>query len=92
MTIKVYVNHDKEEVITEKEFRERVISDEIKSIRCPDAFSEWLTDEKSLTPAEIFYLTKEEKEKMEQEYEEYLTDIAIDNLEQDRWDWIELEV
>lgn len=92
MTIKVYVNHSEEEVVTEKEFRERVIPDEIKSIRCPDAFNEWLADEKSLTLAEIFYLTKEEKEKMEQEYEKYLTDVAIENLEQNGWDGIVLEV
>lgn len=92
MTIKVYVNHSEEEVVTEKEFRERFIPDEIKNIRCPDAFNEWLVDEKSLTHAEIFYLTKEEKEKMEQEYEEYLTDVAIENLGQNGWDWVVLEV
>lgn len=92
MTIKVYVNHSKEDIATEKEFFERVVPDEIKSIRCPDAFSEWIEYGKGLSFAEVFYLTKEEKEKMEREYEEYLRDKAIDNLEQNGWDGIVLEI
>lgn len=92
MTIKIYVNHSEEEVVTEKDFLELVVPDKIESLRCPDDFSEWLTDEKDLTPTEIFYLTKEEKEKINQEYEEYLVDEAKTNLEQNGWDWVELEV
>lgn len=82
MTIKVYVNHSEEEVVPE----------EIQRIRCSDAFNNWLMYENDFTYAEIFYLTKEEKEKMEQEYEEYLRKKAIINLENGGWDQIELEV
>ena len=92
MTIKVYVNYSQEDIATEKEFRELVIPDEIKIIRCHDAFNEWIEYDKSLSFAEVFYLTKEEKEKMEREYEEYLRDKAIENLEQNGWDGIVLEV
>lgn len=76
MTIKVYVNHSEEEVVPE----------EIQRIRCSDAFNNWLMYENDFTYAEIFYLTKEEKEKMEQEYEEYLRKKAIINLENGGWD------
>lgn len=82
MTIKIYVNHSEEEVVPE----------EIQRIRCSDAFNNWLMYENDFTYAEIFYLTKEEKEKMEQEYEEYLREKAIINLENGGWDQIELEV
>lgn len=92
MTIKVYVNHDKEEVITEKEFLQRIVPEEIKDVRCSDTFNDWLTYENNFTYAEVFYLTREEKEKTEREYEEYLREKAIINLENDGWGWVELEV
>lgn len=92
MTIKIYVSHYEEEVTTEKEFFEEYVPDEISSLRESDTFNEWLTHESNLTYENIFYLTEKEKEKVKQEYEKYLYNKAISNLEDNGWDWVQLEV
>lgn len=54
-------------------------------------FDEWLTDVKDLSASEIFNLTEEERNKLRQEYNEYCTKAAKEEL-LESWSEYEIEV
>lgn len=93
MTIKIYVNHCEENILTEKDFFERIVCNKTKSIKeNPEAFSEWIDYNKNLSSAEVFYLKEEEKEKIKQEYEQYAHNRAIADLGEEGWDLVQLKI
>lgn len=83
MKIKVYVDFAHRTVLNEKQYKEKLHRKAIQLREDDDAFSEFLTDEKDFTPADVFFFKPEVKETIRQEYFEYCEEKAKDFLDED---------
>lgn len=90
-TATVYIHESENRVLNAEGFQTEM------ALRATDLqgdtglFDEWLTDVKDLSASEIFNLTKEERDKLWQEYDEYCTEAAKEEL-LDEWTEHEIEV
>lgn len=88
----IYIHNYENKAIDPKEFKEEVESraEELKADN--DHFSEWLSYTQSLTSAEIFHLTAEQRSELLQEYAKQCLEDAEEELLEDTWFEQEVEV
>ena len=86
MKVKVYVNWEGQQILTESEFSEMIADRAQQKINNDYDFSYFLEAEISTLHSEIFRLTPEEKDKIYKEFQEYCRNEAeADVLNEDDW-------
>lgn len=89
MKITVYVNHEDEEVINEKEFTERLDKATEEMAKDNLAFSEWIDD--YLSAYDIWKATPEEREEILKKWKDYCRDYILNDGDMVWWKEYELE-
>lgn len=87
----VFLHNSENLVLSAKGFRAEMACRATSLQSDTGLFDEWLTDVKDLSASEIFNLTKEERDKLWQEYDEYCAEVAKEELLED-WSEYEIEV
>ncbi len=83
----LYVNWRKKEIITDEEFKQR-IEDEIENYFDDYDFNKWLNNNYSAT--EIWNMSTEESDEVDNEFEDWCKEEAERNLLADGWEEYEL--
>lgn len=83
MKIKMYVDFANRAVLNEKQYKEKLHRKGVQLREDDLAFSEFLTEIKDFSPADIFFFRPDVKEKIRQEFFEYCEEKAKDFLYQD---------
>ena len=91
MEIRVYVNHDRREVLNEKDFSRLVNETAKEYANDDDRFSEWLDE--NFMSAELFNMTDKRRAEVRAEWEK----VALDDVQSDMTctyggDWVEYEI
>lgn len=83
MEIKIYVDFENREVLTEKEF-DKKLSDKAKEMQNnEDAFDRYLIQERIFSPSELFHLGPCAKNEICQQFNEYCKNKAEEALQED---------
>lgn len=90
MKVTVYVNHEDEEVINEKEFTERLDKATEEMAKDNLAFEEWVND--YLSAYDIWKATPEEREEITKKWKEYCREYISNDGDMMWWQDYELEV
>jgi uncharacterized protein YeeX (DUF496 family) len=87
--VKVYVNWNKREVLTEDEYKELREQKTRNLFDDEDEFKDWLNSDYSAS--EIFEMTAEERLEIQKRWDDYCINEIQDNLDYE-WDEIDLDV
>lgn len=87
--IKVYVNWNERDILTEDEFNELKQNKARNMFEDEDEFKDWLNC--GYSASEIFEMTTEERVEIQKKWDEYCADEVQDNLDYE-WDEIDLDV
>jgi uncharacterized protein YeeX (DUF496 family) len=87
--VKVYVNWNKREVLTEDEYKELREQKTRNLFDDEDEFKDWLNSDYSAS--EIFEMTAEERLEIQKRWDDYCINETQDNLDYE-WDEIDLDV
>ena len=87
--VKVYVNWNERDILTEDEFNEMKQNKARNMFEDEDEFKDWLNTDYSAS--EIFEMTAEERIEVQERWDEYCADEVHDNLDYE-WDEIDLDV
>lgn len=85
MEIKIYVDFDNREVLTEKEFNKKLSKKAEEMRNDEDVFNNYLIEEKSFSAFELFHLTPYSKDLIQQDFNEYCKDKAEEALQEDEY-------
>lgn len=83
-TITIYVHDHEKRVLNDKDFRTEMICRAADLQSDTNCLSDWLSDVKNLSAGDIFNLTKDERDNLWQEYDEYCAEKAEEEL-LDEW-------
>ena len=87
--VKVYVNWNKREILTEDEYKELREQKARNLFDDEDEFKDWLNCDYSAS--EIFEMTTEERIEVQKRWDDYCINETQDNLDYE-WDEIDLDV
>lgn len=87
--VKVYVNWNERDILTEDEFNEMKQNKARNMFEDEDEFKDWLNTDYSAS--EIFEMTAEERIEVQKRWDEYCMSETQDNLDY-YWDEIDLDV
>ena len=87
--VKVYVNWNERDILTEDEFNEMKQNKARNMFEDEDEFKDWLNSDYSAS--EIFEMTTEERIEVQKRWDEYCMSETQDNLDY-YWDEIDLDV
>ena len=79
MKIKVYVNFEINEVMSEKTYK-RMVAEWVDDIMKPEEFNKYLKHYRGFSHNEIFHMTPEDKSKVLVDFECYCRDTVKDKL------------
>ena len=87
--VKVYVNWNERDILTEDEFNEMKQNKARNMFEDEDEFKDWLNSDYSAS--EIFEMTAEERIEVQKRWDDYCINETQDNLDYE-WDEIDLDV
>ena len=87
--VKIYVNWNKREILTEDEYKELREQKARNLFDNEDEFKDWLNFDYSAS--EIFEMTAEERLEIQERWDDYCINETQDNLDYE-WDEIDLDV
>lgn len=86
MKVKIFVNWEKQEILSESEFSEMIADKTKEKIDDDYELSHFLEYQSTYSYSEVFRLTPEEKDKIYKEFREYCEEEAeADILNEDDW-------
>ena len=88
MKTKVYVNWERQEILSESEFNEMLADKVQEKINDENELSYYLENENPYTYSEIFWLTPTEREMLFQHFKDYCKEEAESEVMEDD-DWFE---
>lgn len=74
MTVKLYVNWSESKILTPKQFKEKLAEKVKERVAEEDAFLDYL--EQYFTRMELFEMDEEEKENVQQDFQEHCEDVV----------------
>lgn len=86
MKVKIYVNWEKQQVLSDSEFSEMIADKAKEKINDDYELNHFLEHQSLYSYSEIFWLTQEERDKIYKEFREYCEEEAeADVLNEDDW-------
>ena len=86
MKVKVYVNWEEQEILSESEFSEMIANKTKEKIDDDYELNHFLEYQSTYSYSEVFRLTAKEKDKIYKEFQEYCREEAeADVLNEDNW-------
>ena len=93
MNVKLYVNWEKEEIVSPMAFQKLCELKKIELDADKDFLNEWFDLEKCLSAADVFCMSQEELYALEKEYSMYCSESAEEMLfENDNWEEKEIDI
>lgn len=86
--VKIYVNHAYEDVLTEEEYKTKIVKEAAKLRKDRGALAEWLDD--NFDEIDIWDMTPEQRAKTEADWVEYSKNYIEEKHEEDGWCQYEL--